>query len=477
MNGVRTMEKQLFFDDMKLLVRDRTKRDYVKPELVASYNDGISSTDYSGIFVSRLPDGRYRMIYAGKSVDGSYRHLKMFSAISENGVDFLPEKLWDNPEEHGVTYCHEVMDIGNAEIGFIYEDEHCDESERYKMLIFDAIFEEFDFHNDIYTSPDLIHWTKLEGVSWADEAEPLVSVFYNKHKGCYTFMERPYWGVRRLGYKETADWKNFTPWKNVLNIDAEDSPLTELYGMYAFEYDGKYIGIMNLYKNHASQRNAKYHDGVIETQLAISYDGECWNRSLRKSFIGNETVTVNGKPFDIKLIWLFSHQRLDNGDILLYGCASCLEHGPAFRNPGNATILVFRLRKDGVISLVTERNDEASVVATREKIWNGGALSVNIRAEEATAAIFIADDENTLAYTKPVEGMGHGDCIPFSGDSTEWIPEFKSGRSLDELCKKTIVIEIKYKNGELFSISGDFTDCYNTQAARYRKYGRMPDVQ
>ena len=471
------MKKQLFFDDMKLLIRSNVKREYGKPELIAYYNDGVSSTDYPEIFVSRLPDGRYRMIYAGKSVDGSYRHLKMFSAISGNGIDFVPEKLWDNPSEHGLAFCHEVMDIGNAEIGCIYEDEHCDASERYKMLIFDAVFEEFDFHNDIYTSPDLLRWTKIEGASWADEAEPLVSVFYNKHKGCHTIMERPYWGVRRLGYKDTADWRSFTPWKSVMNIDGEDSPLTELYGMYAFEYDGQYIGIPHLYRKHAApQRNAKYHDGIIDTQLAISYDGECWTRSLRRSFVGDETVTLDGKSFDLKLVWMFSHQRLENGDILLYACTSSLEHGPAFRNPGNGSILVFRLRKDGFIGLATEKEDEYAVAATRENIWNGGALSVNIRAEEATAAIFVAEDENTLAFTKPVEGMGHEDCIPFSGDSTEWVPEFKSGKTLDELCKKTIVIEIKYKNGELFSLSGDFVDCYNTQAARYRKYGRMPDV-
>ena len=208
--------KQLFFDDMKLLRRENLKRDYGEPECISVYSDGVCSSDFP-IRVFRLDDGRYRMIYTGKSVDKSFPHLKMFCAISENGIDFVPEKLWDNPEEHGVMYPLEVMPIGNAEIGFIYEDDYCDKSERYKMLMFDAIFEEFDFHNDVYTSPDLITWTNIEGASWADEAEPLVSVFYNKHKKCHTLMERPYWGTRRLGYKETQDFVNYTPWKNCMN--------------------------------------------------------------------------------------------------------------------------------------------------------------------------------------------------------------------------------------------------------------------
>ena len=467
--------KQLFFDDMKLLRRENLKRDYGEPECISVYSDGVCSSDFP-IRVFRLEDGRYRMIYTGKSVDKSFPHLKMFSAISENGIDFVPEKLWDNPEEHGVMYPHEVMPIGNAEIGFIYEDDYCDKSERYKMLMFDAIFEEFDFHNDVYTSPDLINWTKIDGASWADEAEPLVSVFYNKHKKCHTLMERPYWGTRRLGYKETQDFVNYTPWKNCMNMDSEDDVLAELYGMYAFEYDGQYIGIPHIYRKHQPQRSAKYHDGVVDTQLAISYDGEMWNRSLRKPFIGYGKKTLNGREYDKNLIWVFSVHKADNGDIRLYVAESELEHGPAFRNPGHGRVFVYRLRKDAFISLSTDEKDKESVLATREKIWNGGKLSVNLRAEKATLAVFYADDLNTLAFNKQYPGMSHEDCVEFSGDCTEWIPEFRTGKTFDELVGKTVIFEIKMQNGEIFSLCGDFTDIYNTQAARYRKWGTMPTI-
>ena len=461
---------------MKLLRRENLRRAYGKPTCCAVYSDGISSTDWPEVFVFRLDDGRYRMIYAGKSIDRSYAHLKMFSAISENGIDFSPEPLWDDPEAHGVSFAHEVMPIGNAEIGFIYEDNHCDRSERYKLLMFDAVFQEFEFHNDVYTSSDLIHWTKLEGVSWADEAEPLVSVFYNAHRKCHTLMERPYWGTRRLGFKETTDWKHFTPWENCMNMDSEDDVLSELYGMYAFDYDGIYIGIPHLYRKHQPQRNAKYHDGIVDTQLAVSYDGRCWNRSLRTPFIGYGKKSFGGKEYDRNLIWIFGNQRADNGDILLYAAESELEHGPAFSNPGSGRIFVYRLRADGFISLSTEDKTAESVLATREKIWHGGELCVNLRAEHATLAVFIADDANTLSFNKPYPGMGHSDCIPFCGDSTAWTPRYQSGKSFGELAGKTVIFELKMKNGELFSLSGDFTDIYNTQAARYRMRGIPPTV-
>ena len=470
------MNKQLFFDDMKLLRRENLRRDYGKPVIRSVYSDGVSSTDWAAVSIFHLDDGRYRMIYTGKSIDGSYQHLKMFSAISENGIDFEPEKLWDNPAERGLMFSNEVMEIGNGEIGFIFEDEHCDKNERYKLLFFDAVFEEFEFHNDIYTSPDLINWTKLEDIQWSDQAEGLVSVFYNKHKQCYTFMERPWWGVRRLGYKETKDWKTLTPWKNVMNVDSEDDVLSELYGMFAFEYDGIYIGAPHLYRKHAPQRNAKYHDGIVDNQLAVSYDGECWNRSLRKSFFGNRTETLGDREYDMKLSWFFGIQRPDDENIILYTSASELEHGPAFRNPGSGRIFTYTLRADGFISLSTENPDEPSILATREKLWHGGDLHINLKADVATLAVFYADDLNTLAFNKPYPGMTHEDCIEFSGDEISWTPKYKSGKSFEELRGKTVIFELKMKNGEVFSLSGDCTDIYNTQAARYRKHGTLPTV-
>jgi hypothetical protein len=52
-----------------------------------------------------------------------------------------------------------------------------------------------------------------------------------------------------------------------------------------------YIGIPHIYRNLKSELNAKYKNGIIDTQLAYSYDGRYWQRSLRKPFI-------NGFPDD-----------------------------------------------------------------------------------------------------------------------------------------------------------------------------------
>jgi len=470
------MKKQLFFDDNKLFGRDNTIRKYGKPELISVYYDGIASTDGSTGYVFQLDNGKYRMLYAGYSTE--YSDLKLFSAISENGVDFAPETLFDLQQHPEKAYPHELMQLkGGWEVACIYEDEICENpQERYKLLMSEHDGIAMRINDAIYTSPDLIHWSRRDNVFWADSAEPLAGVFYNKHKKVHTILERPFWGIRCVGYKETKDFETFTEYRECLNVDSCDGRLDEIYGMRAFEYDGMYIGLPQMYRHLNSELNAKYKNGIIDTQLAYSYDGTYWRRSLREPFISG--LTDDGVKYN--LVWIPCMRRQDDGSILFYGSASEYEHGPAFHNPGTGRILIYKLRNDGFISLSSANPQEVSTVATREKIWHGGELHINLKAKKATAAVYLSDDSefvfgNVLGIAKPVEGYTHEDCIPFCGDSTDWVPAYTSGKTLHDLREKTLVFELKFENGEVFSFSGDYTDVFNTQAARYRKFGILPD--
>ena len=463
------MVKQLFFDDNKLFSKDNLTRKYGEVTCVAEYNDGVCSTDFCTSWVFRLDDGKYRMLYFGHS--DNFDGKKLFCAESSDGLNFKPEKLWENSCEK--QYSHEIMSIPNGcEVAFIYEDRHCSENEKYKLLMSRCIHDELWVYDEIYTSCDLVSWQLKENLYWGDGAEPLASVFYNDHKQCHTICARKFWGVRSAGYKETTDWKNFSEYNTCLNVDSIDDCLDEIYGMYAFEYDGMYIGIPHMYRGLKSELNAKYKNGIIDTQLAYSYDGRYWQRSLRYPFI---TGVDKGYP----LTWISSMVRFDDGSINLYGSASELEHGPAFHEPGKGKMFVYKMREDGFVSLKTENKEEVSVVATREKVWHGGEIHLNIKAKDATVAIYITDEEeevtgNVLGFARSIPGYTHEDCIAFNGDSTDWVPEFKNGKKIDDLKGKTIVFEIKFYDGEIFSLSGDFTDVYNTEGARYRKFGVLP---
>ena len=121
-----------------------------------------------------------------------------------------------------------------------------------------------------------------------------------------------------------------------------------------------------------------------------------------------------------------------------------------------------------------------SAVATREKVWHEGEVHLNIKAKNATVAVYVSDESemvagNALGSARPIDGYGHEDCISFSGDSVDWVPQYKSGKKIEELRGKTVVFEVKFEDGEIFSLSGNYTDVYNTQAARYRRFGVLPE--
>ena len=465
------MKKQLFFDDNMLFGIENVVRKYGEPKLVATYNDGVCSTDYCTGWVFPLDNGKYRMVYFGHSL--KFEGRRLFSAISDDGVNFSPEKI-NNADE---KYSHEIMQLpSGGEVAFIYEDKYCDNhDERYKLLMSDFEWSKFEVKDTVYVSPDLINWKIKEGVLWGDGAEPLASAFYNKKYKTHTIIERPFWGVRRVGYKETTDWENFSEYRECLNVDCFDEPLSEIYGMYAFEYDEMYIGLPHIYRIHKNELNAKYKGGIVDTQLAYSYDGRYWQRSLREPFITGLDMPLGKKH---GLMWVFNTLKREDGNISLYASASEQEHGNF--QAGTGKILIYNLRCDGFISLCSENTKKESMVTTREKIWHSGEAHINIKAQKATLGVYISDesdlvDGNVLGISKPIEGYTHEDCIPFSGDSTDWVPQFKSGKKIDELKGKTLVFELKFCDGEVFSFSGEYTDAFNTQAAIYRKYGKLPE--
>ncbi len=474
------MKKQLLFDDSRLFGKNNTVRQYGTNdiELVATYSDGICSTDYATGWVFRLDDGTYRLLYFGRSTQ--YAEIKLFAADSPDGIHFAPAQLHPDPAADGKLYPHEIMDITpGAEIGTIYENKLADPAERYVLFMVQHNMPELEVYDDIYTSPDLVHWTLKPDAHWANCTEPMVSVFYNPQRQCHTVVERPFWGVRTIGIRETSDFVNYSDYRFCLRTDSMDEDLVEIYGMHAFAYDGMYIGLPHLYRRLSSRYSAQYDDGIIDTQLAYSYDGEYWHRSLRTPFLSG----VDGKKTEktYNLLWVMGVQRADDGSILLYAAGSEYEHGPAFGCPGTGIIHVYRLREDGFIGLSSADATAPARIITREKIWNGGDLRLNLRAETATIGVYVTDEVhsrpgNALGIASPVDGFTHEECIPFSGDSTHWVPQWSSGKSLEELKGHTLVFEVRFSDGTLFSLSGDYTDVFNTEGARYRKFGYMPQI-
>ncbi len=452
------MYTELFFDDYRLLGRAGTTRDYGKPECIAVYRDPNYSTDYFSPWVFRL-NGEIVMLYLG--VERRLGTFALLAARSADGVSFQPLLRGGS---------NRIMDLApGEEPACIVEDVLAPAEERYKMILTKYDKERFQVRATVYASCDLMNWTVfLEEIpDWG--CEPVGGAFYNAARQCYTILRRPTWGNRCTGYCDTKDFKSYTPYELCLHQDAFDRPMDELYGMSAFPYAGMYIGIPLLYTDNPPSRKTKFDSGSIVPQLAYSWDGHHFLRSLRKSFLPDYDGTE-------MLLWLNSALQQEDGNLLLYCAMSPEGHGAAFRSHQNGRIHIYRLRKDGFIALNSGVNE--ATVTTREYLYEGGEISVNLRAERATMALIDTCGENPASQAWGTDvcapGFEHNDCVPFSGDSPCWHPVF-SGGSYEKFKGRVLILEIKYTNGSLYSVSGSLKPLTNTQSARYRSLGILAE--
>ena len=257
-----------------------------------------------------------------------------------------------------------------------------------------------------------------------------------------------------------------------LQVDSLDPALAEIYGMPAVAYDDIFIGFPHIYSNFRQVLNTKYFEGTMHAELSYSLNGHHWQRSLRTPFLcGSHPQLVERDGVASKMLFLMSAMKQDNGEILLCATTNTHEHGcpPQQIKADDTSVSIFKLREDGFICLRTNGPTEGRV-ATREIIWQSGELSVNLKAQNATCAIYGQAGNDV----KPLSGYSHEDCVPFSGDACHWTPTWKSGSTLNAMAGKTVIIEIKLTDGFIVSFGGDGVPVMNQEAARYRRFGNLP---
>ncbi|MCQ2429661.1 MAG: hypothetical protein MJ192_04970 [Clostridia bacterium] len=453
---------QLFFDDSRVFGRAGTTRVYGTPVVSAVYRDPDFSTDYCSPWVLRR-DGAYIMLYMG--VHRQTKQHALLAAVSEDGLHFSPLDCSVLPLENRLSV-HEIMPLGPSQEPLtVLEDPLAPADEHYRLILTDLDWNgRFGAFGSVLSSPDLIRWHETLHEIPGFASEPVGGAVFNREKGCTTILHRRTWGNRDVGCQDTVDFCGFSDFELCMRQDSLDAPLDEIYGMPAFPYAGMYVGFPCIYADNKPSRCTKFNPGNTYPQLAYSWDAHHWQRSLRQSFLPE----YKGQP---SLFWLTSMQPLPDGRLGLYAAHSDEPHGVAFRSNGSGTILIYTLRRDGFIGL---RTDGEAVVTTREFLYRGGPVHVNLNAAGATCAVLdsagLNGDVNVFGDGHPVPGFDHVDCVPFSGDSTDWTPDFAGG-SLDRFRGRTILIEVRYTEGTLWSISGDLTPLTNTEAARYRTRG------
>ena len=476
------MTTLLFFDDNALGVRDNVVRGVGKPEWIAEsiwHDDDRLNTHwgYPGVFFDEI-DGLWRMVYQAKVVDNAAAsrwgmHWVKLVAESKDGLHWRPRDTRKEMKIRGRRFPHQATG-GGAEWCGIYLDERAPAEERVKKL----------GGQEVWASPDGVRWKHLS--DWRpDVSDAPMCAVWNEVYGRHFIYGRPAKGDRRWTVRQTKDWKTFTDPVLVMQSDGQDSPLTDLYGMPVFPYEGMHVAFVWLYHGAAQFQGTmpyKFTGGKVDCQLAYSLNGIGWQRTLRETFIrpGEPGTATGACVYPTSLV-----QRPDTDDLWIYASASATEHGLTPRGAGS--IVAYRLRRDGFVYL--ESRSGAGRIATKPLYWRGGELRMNVQGQGAfprgRGAGELTPWQQFLVHGgirvqindargNPLKGYTFDECKRFAADHLAWRPTWSSGRRLNDLKGKVFQVAVELNNARLYAMRGDFQVLCPREMLTFDETGAAP---
>jgi hypothetical protein len=356
-------------------------------------------------------------------------------AVSDDGL------LWDKPilnlfEDAGSTANNLVFPFlrWGAGTGIIKDCVETDPAKRYKMLFMfqsgDMIFAGITQPVCVAYSVDGIHWDMPKG--WRNPVIPEGSdtqlvAYWDAMIRRYVVYLRGRPNVRIICMAESEDFETWSPRKIIVEPDDDDPPQDhEFYGMSSLAYRNFRIGFLSVFHT--------LHEGWIaqnqiedwmpewmnrmDVQLTFSKDGRDWHRA------GNREPILTCGPrgsHDSGTVYPPNAPFVHDDEIWVYHGASNDLHGEGTRYSDEGSRQGINLAKIDKDRLVCLRSDTEGVVTTVPLSATPGALAVNADAAGGSLQAELLDP-----FDRVLPGCSRHDCIPFSGDSTDHLLQWKS---------------------------------------------------
>ena len=258
------MTAVLFFDDEPLNARDNVARRLGRPRLLPEsvYHEaaGNCAWGYPGVFRDQ-GSGRWRLVFQAGLRHPNRGGGTVLLLESEDGLRWQPrDTTRELPDLPGRCVPHQILpETRVGEQSSLFVDNNAPAEERLKLLTVKRSTDEPNLAL-IWTSSDGLRWREMAGVRWQPEApDPPTFVHWNALRRSYVFTSRPKSSDRRIGWFETRDWRAYCEPTLALHADALDVPLTQVYGMPVFPYEGLYVAFPWLFHCARRERRGSPH--------------------------------------------------------------------------------------------------------------------------------------------------------------------------------------------------------------------------
>tara|TARA_A100001037_G_scaffold76645_1_gene68726 strand:+ start:6244 stop:7686 length:1443 start_codon:yes stop_codon:yes gene_type:complete len=458
-------ERQLFLDDLLIEALENAARFVHQPVKRAENPVFAAEKPWEGqrFLYSDIAKGDegYKLWY---SIYPEVGHSKLCYATSQDGIHFERPELGLVEVDGSTANNLCAIPEGFAhDMTVMVDAREEDPARRYKMAYYYA------GGVGMAWSPDGLSWTAHHpNPVIAPSGDASQSLFWDERYGLYIMYVRPngrhkkrtwrnqgvpydasVFPTRRIGRAESIDAASWTHIEEVVTPDQRDGPGTEFYYMPVLQYQGAYIGFLNVYHELTGDEHPlEGTNYTVDAQLAFSRDGRQWTRVCdRQVFLGCDEQTWDGKRVYI------DHVEVEDDCLRVYYRGSNIPHlgvSDLLGKEHNGRTLrgdalgIAELRPDGFVSIAA--GDRPGSLTTRPLRFTGGdALRINADAVGGEVRV-----EVRTLYGAPIEGFSRHECPPLQEDKTAHEVEWQSGRKLAEL-DEPVRLHFSLRQSRLYS--------------------------
>ena len=358
--------------------------------------------------------------------------LVPYEGSKSNNITYFPDT--------GLAFVYNGMRRGGTHTPTLIKDEEePDPARRFKMFYYSHLPRPGVIR--VAFSPDGLHWSASDRVLF--RAGDRNSAYYDRVRGQYMVCTRiPGRGQRTCGLWQSEDCERFEFVKEALHADEQDPPRTQLYGMVNFQYEGLWLGFLEMFY--------PFDGGRLNAQLIYSLDGLDWQRCAdRRAFLdcgptgdwdGTWAFPVNSAPVQVG-DRLFIHYFGRNSGHGLPG------DPPDRREPYGVigAIGLALLRLDGFVSM--DALFKEGRVTTRPLVFSGSELHINAVARPGYVSAELLD-----ATGEVIAGCDRDSCLPMQmTDSVDHTLHWQGKGSLADLAGKPVQVRFFLRGARLYA--------------------------